>query len=286
MQSFDICAKRRVKPIWIHKARTCGIEWNPDGRFLASGGGDGSVVCWDVRAGKPLEIDSLTPSSESDPSSKDTANLTATGSSSPIFSTCWCTRKHLSMVKVLAWCPWAPDLLASGGGTCNGIIRFWDAVRGMQCPLRLSTRAQVLSLHFSPACCKIVSTHGFVFALGPGRRRSRNVVGSAVPAGLVRNSMPGTSSADAMDIDVDVDGVAVLPSPHQHSILVHSYPCGEVVGKIFDEMHGCIMHSSLSPDGTRLMMCSSDNSVRVYQVFGKQEVLVPDEDMCLQNIVC
>lgn len=249
MRIFDIRMEEGGKMTKIHKARACGIEWNSDGRFLASGGGDGSVVCWDVRAAKPLETMNPASSSSSDNDENDF----------PEFACRWRARKHLSTVKALAWCPWAPDLLASGGGTKDGVIHFWDAARGAQQPLRLATKAQVTSLHFAPGCREIVSTAGYPFTLAPN-------------SGL--DSRSGS-------------GPRVLPAPRRHSVLVHSYPRGDLVGKIFDENHGRITHSCMSPDGTRLLTCGSDQSIRIYKVFGKQseDVGLQEETMHSMSII-
>ena len=32
-----------------------------------------------------------------------------------------------SAAKALAWCPWSPSILASGGGKDDGKILFWDS---------------------------------------------------------------------------------------------------------------------------------------------------------------
>ena len=37
---------------------------------------------------------------------------------------------HQAAVKALAWCPFQTNLLASGGGTADRCIRFWNTVTG------------------------------------------------------------------------------------------------------------------------------------------------------------
>lgn len=244
-----------------HRSRVCGVEWSPDGRFLATGGGDGVVSCWDGRADRPTPVtnvysyDLLPPSSSSDAgdfSSSPEERRNATSNPDLDILNCrWRTRRHLSTVKAFAWCPWAPDTLASGGGTKDGTIRFWDVVRGRPKRTVIHTHSQVTSLHFSHSCREIVSTHGYAFASA--------------------SSPPG--------------GDGVLPAPRRHSILVHNYPRGEMVGKVFDAAHGRITHSCLSPDGMRLVTCGSDDSIRIYRLFGKQEPLPREEDSRMQGII-
>lgn len=45
-------------------------------------------------------------------------------------------------LKALAWCPWQPHLLASGGGTADRHIRFWNCSTG-QCVDSVDTKSQV-----------------------------------------------------------------------------------------------------------------------------------------------
>lgn len=111
-----------------------------------------------------------------------------------------------------------------------------------------STKEQTV-LNFSLSCRELVSTHGYAFA--------------------------------------PLDGAAngVLSAPRRHSILVHNYPRGELTGKVFDAPHGRITHSCLSPDGMRLVTCGSDDSIRIFKIFGKQDIIPRDDDGRMQSII-
>jgi WD40 repeat protein len=37
---------------------------------------------------------------------------------------------HLAAVKAVAWCPWQPKTLATGGGTTDRTIKFWNTASG------------------------------------------------------------------------------------------------------------------------------------------------------------
>ena len=37
---------------------------------------------------------------------------------------------HQAAVKAISWCPWQPKTLASGGGTNDREIRFWNTATG------------------------------------------------------------------------------------------------------------------------------------------------------------
>lgn len=68
---------------------------------------------------------------------------------------------HQAAVKALAWCPWQPHVLASGGGTADRHIRFWNCNTGA-CLNAIDTKSQVCSLLWSVNYKEIVSGHGFV----------------------------------------------------------------------------------------------------------------------------
>jgi cell division cycle 20, cofactor of APC complex len=67
---------------------------------------------------------------------------------------------HTAAVKALAWCPWQPSLLATGGGAADHHIRFWNAATGA-CVNAIDAKSQVSSLLWSREHREIVSGHGF-----------------------------------------------------------------------------------------------------------------------------
>jgi cell division cycle protein 20 (cofactor of APC complex) len=68
---------------------------------------------------------------------------------------------HKAAVKALAWCPWQSSLLASGGGTADRHIRFWNTSTGA-CINSIDTKSQVCSIKWSHSEYKeLVSSHGY-----------------------------------------------------------------------------------------------------------------------------
>lgn len=80
-----------------HSQEVCGLKWSPDGTQLASGGNDNILNIWDGM--------------------NDSATFKRTD--------------HIAAVKALAWCPWQPRLLATGGGTADRKLRFWNTQTGL-----------------------------------------------------------------------------------------------------------------------------------------------------------
>ena len=112
-----------------HTQEVCGLKWSPDGTQLASGANDNIVNVW----GAP----------------------TAGDDARPVHT----FTHHTSAVKALAWCPWQNNLLATGGGTADRHIRFWNTQSGA-CLNAIDTQSQVCSLQWSKEYREIVSSHG------------------------------------------------------------------------------------------------------------------------------
>jgi WD40 repeat protein len=84
--------------------------------------------------------------------------------------------EHLAAVKAIAWSPHQHGLLASGGGTADRCIRFWNTLTGqpLQC---IDTGSQVCNLAWSKHANELVSTVTGEAALGlawPGLAHSRS----------------------------------------------------------------------------------------------------------------
>ncbi|KAF0739348.1 hypothetical protein Ae201684_004917 [Aphanomyces euteiches] len=109
-----------------HSQELCGLKWSFDDQQLASGGNDNNLLIWNCHAPHPL------------------ARFT----------------DHTAAVKALAWSPHTPGLIASGGGTADRCIRFWNTLQGT--PLHaVDTGSQVCNLLWSKNSNEVVSTHGY-----------------------------------------------------------------------------------------------------------------------------
>lgn len=121
-----------IASIPAHTQEICGLKWSPDGKYLASGGNDNTLNIW--------------PSIQNQFYS----------ASQPVHS----FTQHQAAVKALAWCPWQPYILASGGGTADRTIRIWNCNSGV-CVNSVDTKSQVCGLLWSSHYKELVSGHGF-----------------------------------------------------------------------------------------------------------------------------
>ncbi|KAG1692300.1 Fizzy-related [Nymphon striatum] len=109
-----------------HRQEVCGLKWSPDNQHLASGGNDNKLYVWNLSSLGPVQT----------------------------------YTEHLAAVKAIAWSPHQHGLLASGGGTADRCIRFWNTLTAqpMQC---IDTGSQVCNLAWSKHANELVSTHGY-----------------------------------------------------------------------------------------------------------------------------
>ncbi|GAA6032547.1 hypothetical protein JCM8097_004810 [Rhodosporidiobolus ruineniae] len=120
----------RIKDHWthklaVHKQEVCGLKWSADGQ-LASGGNDNKLFVFDKMNEQPLHR----------------------------------FTEHIAAVKAIAWNPHQHGILASGGGTADQKLRFWNTLTGNLLQ-EVDTGSQVCNMLFSRNSNELVTTHGF-----------------------------------------------------------------------------------------------------------------------------
>ena len=108
-QSDTRVADHVLANVQAHTQEVCGLAWAPDGKYLASGGNDNKLFVWSGAQTTPMQTYSY----------------------------------HVAAVKAIAWSPHHHGLLASGGGTADRYIRFWNTLTGQ--PMQsIDTGSQVM----------------------------------------------------------------------------------------------------------------------------------------------
>lgn len=70
--------------------------------------------------------------------------------------------EHRAAVKAIAWSPHKHGLLASGGGTSDKCIKFWNILSAdVTSVSTVDTGSQVCNLAWSKTVNELVSTHGY-----------------------------------------------------------------------------------------------------------------------------
>lgn len=124
-------ARHDVATLTAHTQEVCGLSWSPDGGVLASGANDNLLCLWHASASSR---------SQNEPRHRLT--------------------DHQAAVKALAWSPHERHLLASGAGTADRTIKFWNSTAGTLLN-SIDTGSQVCALKWNPYEKEILSSHGY-----------------------------------------------------------------------------------------------------------------------------
>ena len=119
-------AEHHIRCLKGHRQEVCGLKWNQEEGQLASGGNDNKLLIWDNLNETPLHKFGA----------------------------------HTAAVKAIAWSPHQRGILASGGGTQDRTIKFWNTIQGKQLS-EIDTGSQVCNLMWSKNSNELVSTHGY-----------------------------------------------------------------------------------------------------------------------------
>lgn len=114
-------AREATSTLLGHSQEVCGLRWSFSGQQLASGGNDNLLHIWDAAA-----------------------TTSSTDAAVPLHR----LEGHQAAVKALAWCPYQNNILASGGGTADRCIKFWNTNTGY-CTNSVDTNSQVCGTPFT-----------------------------------------------------------------------------------------------------------------------------------------
>lgn len=115
-----------IERLSVHTGEVCGLRWNLETNQLASGCNGNQLIVWDNLSTRPLHR----------------------------------FNDHTAAVKALAWSPHQRGLLASGGGSSDRSIRFWNTLTGRNISTH-QTSSQVCNLAWSLNTRELISTHGY-----------------------------------------------------------------------------------------------------------------------------
>ena len=171
IQIWDVAAQRQMRKLHGHADRIATMKWN--NHILANGSRSGGLFLHDVRLPEPLvstleshvqEICGMAWAPETN------THILATGAndnlvliwddrntSAPVHS----FSDHQAAVKAVSFCPWQPRTLATGGGSQDRHIRFWNTSTGNLLN-SVDTGSQVSAIVWSSEDYKeLASGHGY-----------------------------------------------------------------------------------------------------------------------------
>lgn len=212
-----------------HKQEVCGLRWNSDTGQLASGGNDNKIFIWDGLDDRWLHR--------------------------------WGEAEggHRAAVKAVAWSPHQRGLLASGGGTADRCIKFWNTISTAQ----HSANAALTASHSTRQSLDLTSTTSPPpLSLNTGDSESER------PANphLLRSHDTGSQVCNLLFSQLTSE----LVSTHgfsQHAINIWKYPSMQQVVSLTGHTYR-VLYLAMSPDGQVIVTGAGDETLRFWDCFG------------------
>jgi len=215
-----------------HRQEVCGLKWSGDSGasapYLASGGNDNKVCIWDLRGSRRPGAGASNPGIGA-----------GSGDDGPGDTPLWKFHEHTAAVKALAWDPHVSGVLATGGGTQDKHIRFWNVLNGSMLH-ELDTGSQVCSF-VRIILCRFLTRF----------RQVCNLIWSLTSHELV--STHGFSSTTA-----------------QNQICIWKYPTLNMVASLTGHTNR-VLYLAMSPDGETIVTGAGDETLRFWNAFPKKE---------------
>lgn len=269
---YDTVAERRLRTMTGHSARISSLAWNA--HILSTGSRDRTILHRDVRSpqqylrrltGHKQEVCGLKWSA-------DTEQLASGGNDNKIFvwdkmEERWQHRwgeqegGHKAAVKAIAWSPHQRGLLASGGGTADRCIKFWNTISTSQTTTTHSTTLTGLP----PESISLglgLTTNALTppIPTSPSQPPNLHLLRSHDTGSQVCNLLFSTLTSEL----VSTHGYS------QHAINVWKYPSMNQVVSLTGHTYR-VLYLSMSPDGAVIVTGAGDETLRFWDVFGKRD---------------
>lgn len=206
-----------------HKQEVCGLKWNSDTEQLASGGNDNKIFIWD-------RMDER-------------------------WQHRWGEQEggHRAAVKAIAWNPHQRGVLASGGGTADRCIKFWNTISTAQTSTVRTVPSEQTSLGLGLSTSPMPETQMSPRLLNP------HLLSSHDTGSQVCNLLFSQRTSEL----VSTHGYS------QHAINIWKYPSMNQVVSLTGHTYR-VLYLSMSPDGAIIVTGAGDETLRFWDVFSKQ----------------
>lgn len=191
-----------------HKQEICGLKWNSEDGQLASGGNDNKLMVWDKLSAEPLYK----------------------------FS------EHCAAVKAIAWSPHQRGLLASGGGTADRTIKFWNTLTSSQAPSNAAVTVAMLA----------------------------NDPDAVIPSPNLLSSLDTGSQVCNLAWSKNSNEIVSTHGYSQNQIVVWKYPSMQQVVSLTGHTYR-VLYLAMSPDGQVIVTGAGDETLRFWNAFKKKE---------------
>lgn len=163
----------------------CGIDVNPTSKQLAIGDNSNRSTIWDI------------------------SNL---GAPKMLFNL-----RHEAAVKAIAFCPWVPNLLATGGGTRDKHLRFWHTTSGTLIS-KHKTNGQITAVVWSKSKKEILVTFGF----GETAEKNNILAVYSYPSLKMKVKVNAPADMRILSADISNDFKSVCTSISDQSVRIYN----------------------------------------------------------------
>lgn len=267
---WDTIAKRRLRTLTGHSARVSSMSWNQ--HILSTGSRDRTILHRDVRSptqylrklvGHKQEVCGLRWNS-------DTNQLASGGNDNKIFvwdgmDESWLYRwgesegGHKAAVKAVAWSPHQRGLLATGGGTADRCIKFWNTV---------STNQNAANSALVSGAYAASNSDSMNLSAPNAPMSLSEPPASPLPVNpnLIRSHDTGSQVCNLTFSTLTSE----LVSTHgysQNAINIWKYPSMTQVASLTGHTYR-VLYLSMSPTGDTIVTGAGDETLRFWDVFG------------------
>jgi len=210
-----------------HRQEVCGLRWNHDTNQIASGGNDNKVFVWNG-----VDDKWQYRWGESDGQGG-----------------------HRAAVKAVAWSPHQRGLLATGGGTADRCIKFWNTIGTNQTANTpfLNGLDSVDMHNFDAPVTRLSEVES------PTTPTNPNLIKSHDTGSQVCNLIFSTLTSEL----VSTHGYS------QHAINVWKYPSMSQVVSLTGHTYR-VLYLSMNPTGDTIVTGAGDETLRFWDVFGSK----------------
>ncbi|USW47669.1 Putative WD40/YVTN repeat-like-containing domain superfamily, The WD repeat Cdc20/Fizzy family [Septoria linicola] len=207
-----------------HKQEVCGLKWNSETEQLASGGNDNKIFIWDKMEER--------------------------------WQHRWGEQEggHKAAVKAIAWNPHQRGVLASGGGTADRCIKFWNTISAAQTSATRSIPAEQTNLGLGLSTSPMPEPEVAPQIINP------HLISSHDTGSQVCNLLFSQRTSEL----VSTHGYS------QHAINIWKYPSMNQVVSLTGHTYR-VLYLSMSPDGAIIVTGAGDETLRFWDVFSKQK---------------
>lgn len=226
-------ANQYLRRLTGHKQEVCGLKWNQETEQLASGGNDNKIFVWE-------KMDER-------------------------WQHRWGEQEggHKAAVKAIAWSPHQRGLLASGGGTADRCIKFWNTVSTAQNSANASLSNTTPGLNFSGNELDLSVTPNLLSSNPtsptPSTPTNPHLLRSHDTGSQVCNLLFSTTTSEL----VSTHGYS------QHAINIWKYPSMSQVVSLTGHTYR-VLYLSMSPEGGTIVTGAGDETLRFWDVFSQK----------------